>query len=210
VTSSFDPIAVGDQIAACEAEAAKAKGTLLECSKKSGALLLDVQRNHSEHLEAICIRAEISRSRRYELLAIAGGRRTEEENRQISKDRQDRKREKDKAAKANALPPPRPAPESVTTNVTDSPEASAERLKAEFAAMEEAEPTPVEAAKPQPASVEPISQPKAEAYPSREALAEFKVAADRWFPTMSDVDLSEAIDYALAFMHRRTRARRAA
>jgi hypothetical protein len=123
VTSSFDPIAVGDQIAAYEAEAGKARGFLLDFSKKSAALLLDVQQNHPDHLEAICSRVGISRSRRYELLAIAGGRRTEEENRQISKDRQDRKRAKDKAAKAKTLPPPKPEPESVTVDVTDSPEA---------------------------------------------------------------------------------------
>jgi hypothetical protein len=174
--------------------------------------LYDVQQNHPEHLEAICARVGISRSRRYELLAIAGGRRTEEENRQISNERQKKKRAKDKAEKFNTLPPPKL--ESVTADVTDSPVETAERRKAEYAAIEEAaetqppaEPSPVEAAEPQSASVEPISQPKA--YPTREALAEFKVAADRWLLTMSDVDLSEAIDYALAIMHRLTRERRA-
>jgi hypothetical protein len=191
VSVAFDPIAVGDEIAAYELEAAKAKGSLLECSKKSGALLLDVQQNHPEHLEVICTRVGISRSRRYELLAIAGGRRTEEENRQISKARQDRKREKDKAAKA--LPAPK-LEESVTTDVTDSqtsvdepetttdddPEVSAERRKAEYSAMEnaaeaqsdsvEAECAPVEASGPQLASVEAFSQPKVKATLSERAL----------------------------------------
>jgi hypothetical protein len=62
--TKFDPIIVGDQIAAYESEAAKAKGSLLEYSKKSGALLLDVKQSHPTYLEDICKRVGISRSRR--------------------------------------------------------------------------------------------------------------------------------------------------
>jgi hypothetical protein len=207
VMTKFDPIVVGDKIAAYELEAGKAKGSLLEYSKKSGALLFDVQQNHHEHLEAICARVGISRSRRFELLAIAGGRRTEEENKAISKARQEKKRAKDKAAKAKAIPPPKPVPESVTTNVTDSPEASAERRKAEYVAIAEmrpveAEPVPVEVHEPQPEAVEPVALPKPKNIPSGRALAEFKVAADHWISKMSKTDSVEAIDYAMAICNR--------
>jgi hypothetical protein len=197
----FDPVAVGDQIAAYEAEASKAKGALLDCSKKSGALLFDVQQNHPEHLEAICARVGISRSRRHELLMITSGRRTHEETKKKTKDRVDRHRAK---KRTQALPKPEfdcPLQADVTDNVEDS----AERRKAEYTALypdpvdeEHVEVEPIEAPQPQIAPVEP------------EALAEFKAAADRWLPNMSDVYVSEAIDYALAIMHRLTRERRAA
>jgi hypothetical protein len=204
VMTNFDPIAVGDQITAYELEAAKAKGSLLECSKKSGALLLDVQQNHPEHLEAIITRVGISRSRRYELLAIAGGRRTEEENKAISKARQEKKRAKGKDAKGNALPPPKQVPESVTTIVTDSPEASAERRKAEYAAMEtaeqpEAQPEPVEPPKPDPTVASEVKAKR-----SDQALGEFKFAAKRWLRDMNHHDRRKAFEYVSEMMDRFT------
>jgi hypothetical protein len=229
----FDPVAVGDQIAAYEAEASKARDTLLDCTKKSGALLLDVQQNHPEHLEAICAHVGLSRSRRCELLSIAGGRRSEEENRRISNERQKWKREKDKAAKSKSLPPPKSEPpESVTPVVTDSPEptdapppqpvtvatdpeptdevqASADRRKAEYEAMEAAEPGSSVGAKPaqveraEPAIVpEPIALPKVKVIPSDRALLEFKIAVDIWFPKMNETDREKALGYVKRFPRR--------
>jgi hypothetical protein len=224
----FDPIAIGDKIRNHLQKADKAKASQLEHVTAAGVLLLDVKENHPEELETMCQRIELGRSRRAELLMIASGKRTQEETAAKTKARVDKHRAE---KKAKALPKPEPEPNPLQSAVTDSPppranepvtvdddtpEASAERRKAEYAAIEkaaedrspEAEPGLVEATKPQSASVDPTLQPKA--YPSRDALTEFKVAADRWLPTMSDVGLVDAIDYALAIMHRLTRERRAA
>jgi septum formation inhibitor MinC len=204
--TKFDPIAVGDQIADHLSKADSAKASQLEHSTAAGALLLDVQKNHPKHLESICERIGLGHSRRGELLMIASGRRTQEENKRISKARQDKKRAKDRDAKAKALPPPKPEPpESVTPVVTDSPEASAARRKAEYAAMEaaaEVQPVDVAAPKSQPAPAEPVALPKSKVTPSGQALAEFKVAADCWISKMSKRDSHEAILYAMAIYNR--------
>jgi hypothetical protein len=104
--SKFDPIAVADKIAGHLAEADKADAAKREHSIAAGALLLDVQVNHPKHMDAICDRIGLKRSRRAELLMIARGRKTLEQSKAQNKARVKRHRTKKKAA---ALPPQRPS-----------------------------------------------------------------------------------------------------
>ena len=110
---NFDPIAVADEIAALETEAqdklAEAEDEFKIRSEKIAAILWDVKQHHPEHLDAICERAKIGRSRRYELLRIGSGRETAKQSRKESAKRQTKSRATKKA---------RAAAESVT--VTDS------------------------------------------------------------------------------------------
>src|ERR1700687_5547299 len=75
---NFAPIAVADEIAALETEAqdklAEAEDEFKSSSEKIAAILWDVKQHHPEHLDAICERPKIGRSRRYELLRIGSGR----------------------------------------------------------------------------------------------------------------------------------------
>jgi hypothetical protein len=89
---NFDPIAVADEIAALETEAqdklAEAEDEFKSRSEKIAAILWDVKQHHPEHLDAICERAKIGRSRRYELLRIGSGRETAKQSRKESAKRQ--------------------------------------------------------------------------------------------------------------------------
>jgi ParB-like chromosome segregation protein Spo0J len=109
----FDPIAVGDKITGHLAEADLAKGAVIEHSKAAGALLVEVAEKHPKHLEPICDRIKLGRSRMHELMQIAGGRRTAEEVKANTKKRVAKHR-----AKAKALPNPE-SESSVTRDVTD-------------------------------------------------------------------------------------------
>jgi hypothetical protein len=105
--TNFDPIAIGDEIAALESEAqgklAEAKGEFVSRSEKIAAILWDVKHHHPEHLDAICERAEIGLSRRKELLQIGSGRKTIKQSRQATAARQAKFKAK---KKANAAEPP--------------------------------------------------------------------------------------------------------
>ena len=104
VLPNFDPIAIGDEVAALEREAqsrlAGAKSEFASRSEKIAAILWDVKQHHPEHLDAICERAEIGLSRRKELLQIGSGRKTIRQSRQATAARQAKFRAKKKAAAA--------------------------------------------------------------------------------------------------------------
>ena len=91
VLSNFDPIAIGNEIAALEIEAqskpANAKDEFTSRSEKIAAILWEVKVHHPEHLKAICERAKIGRSRRKELFQIGRGSKTIEQSRQESAER---------------------------------------------------------------------------------------------------------------------------
>ncbi len=110
---NFDPVAIGDEVAALESEAqsklADAKGEFASRSEKIAAILWNVKQHHPEHLDAICERAEIGLSRRKELLQIGSGRKTIKQSRQATAARQAKFKAK---KKANAAEPP--ASEAVT------------------------------------------------------------------------------------------------
>jgi hypothetical protein len=107
VLPNFDPIAIGDDVAALEREAqsklADAKSEFASRSEKIAAILWDVKQHHPEHLDAICERAEIGLSRRKELLQIGSGRKTIRQSRQATAARQAKFKAK---KKANAAEPP--------------------------------------------------------------------------------------------------------
>ena len=108
VLSNFDPIAIGDEVAALEREAqsklADAKGEFASRSEKIAAILWNVKQHHPEHLDAICERAEIGLSRRKELLQIGSGRKTIKQSRQATAARQAKFKAK---KKAHAAEPPK-------------------------------------------------------------------------------------------------------
>jgi hypothetical protein len=107
VLPNFDAIAIGDEVAALEREAqsklADAKGEFASRSEKIAAILWKVKQDHPEHLDAICKRAGIGRSRRKELLQIGSGRKTVKQSRQTTAARQAKFKAK---KKANAAEPP--------------------------------------------------------------------------------------------------------
>jgi hypothetical protein len=194
--SEFDPIAVADKIAEHLAEADKAVAAHREHSMAAGALLLDVQENHPKHMEAICNRIRLGRSRRAELLMIAGGRKTLQESKAQNRARVQRHRTKKKAA---AVPPPRPSESPLQRPVMDDPpqpanrgndvdpDASADAMKMAHAAAE----TQIE-----PDTPKPTPKPGKSFKTSNVALAQFKVAVDHWLKQMSEDDTTEALAYA--------------
>jgi hypothetical protein len=114
--SNFDPIAIGDEIAALEMEAqsklADAKGEFTSRSEKIAAILWEVKVHHPEHLKAICERAKIGRSRRKELLQIGRGSKTIEQSRKESAKRQSRSRANRKARAMTVTAPASPHAET--------------------------------------------------------------------------------------------------
>lgn len=101
----FDPIAVGDKIAEHVAAADQARDRMDEHEKAAGALLLNVAKNHPEHLEAICDRIKLGLSRRKELLMIARGRKTVEQSRADNTARQHRHRARKRALRLPKVEP---------------------------------------------------------------------------------------------------------
>jgi hypothetical protein len=199
MTTNFDPIAVGDEIAGHLVEADKAAAANHEHSTAAGTLLLDVRENHPEHLDAICDRIGLGRSRRAELMMIAGGRKTVEQSRAQNKARVEKHRAKKKAA---TFPPPRPSENPLHPPVMDvpskpakqshdvAPEASADATNvAEVAA---------DAQTGADSEAKPVSKPARSWKNSAAALAEFKVAVKHWIRQMSPDDTAEAIAYAKA------------
>jgi hypothetical protein len=117
-------------------------------------------------------------------MRLAGGRVTDEQLRQEARERKQRSRERKKTRRPlspprdTGLPPPRPAEDSVTPPyVTESPEATAEQRKREYA---DAELSPQEKA----------------AKASARALAEFTVACRTWLPRMTVADQQRTLEVA--------------
>jgi hypothetical protein len=112
VLSNFDPIVIGNEVAALEMEAqsklADAKDEFVSRSEKIAAILWEVKVHHPEHLRAICERAKIGRSRRKELLQIGRGSKTIEQSRKESADRQSRSRANKKARAVTVTAPASP------------------------------------------------------------------------------------------------------
>jgi hypothetical protein len=140
---TFDPIAVGDKIkehlaeadyAQEESEAAwvtqyKADARARRHTRAAAKLLLDVKKHHAEHLDPICERIGLGQSRRYELLAIVEGRKTEEETKAGTNRRVQKHRKKKKEAatgktgkKEDASPSIQPGQDSVSPPETESGE----------------------------------------------------------------------------------------
>ena len=99
--TNFDPIKIGDELAELESRrrtnSLRRRASLLAARRKSLAILWDVKQHHPEHLDAICKRAKIGRSRRYELLRIGSGRETAKQSRKKSAKRQTKSRATKKA-----------------------------------------------------------------------------------------------------------------
>jgi hypothetical protein len=183
----FDPIAVGDKIAAHIAKADEAVSANREHSMAAGALLLDVAQNYPKHLEAICERIGLGLSRRKELLMIAGGRKTLEKSRADNKARQDRHR-----AKKRALPPPEPKPLQPPATASLDPEPKP--LQPPVTANLDPEPKPLHP--PVTANLDPdgkASKAKAKRSSDR-ALAEFRFAAGQYLPDMTADDRRKALE----------------
>jgi hypothetical protein len=107
---------------------ATAQAELISRSKALGLLLLEAKKRYPKvkDFEAFLGKVKgLKLSRAYDLMRLAGGRTTDEE---LKKDACERKRK----SRANRKPEPTATPPSV--KVTETPEASAERRKAEYAA----------------------------------------------------------------------------
>jgi hypothetical protein len=97
--TKFDPIAVGKEIAGHVADCDNAKAQVGEHAEAAGRLLLDAKENHSDDFEAVCKAAKLHKSRVYELMQIAGGRKTSEQVKAATKNRVKKHRAKKKISK---------------------------------------------------------------------------------------------------------------
>jgi hypothetical protein len=99
--TNFDPIAIGNEIAALEKEA---QSEFFSRSAKIAAILWDVKQHHKEHLDEVCRIAGIGRSRRKQLLQIGRGDKTLKKSRAENKTRVQRHRAKARAITVMAPP----------------------------------------------------------------------------------------------------------
>jgi hypothetical protein len=193
LVKKFDPIAVGDQIKSHIDQADKAKAIHDEHVRAAGKLLLDVATNHPKQMDAICKRIGLGDSRRYELLAIAGGRKTLAESRAQNNERQKRFRKKRRfrnknksAAQSNGASGANGAPlhpgvtEPAGNNV--DPDASADAMKAAHAAQDGS-------AKP------PLTPEEIAARSNKWALREIKMAVRRFAKHLTEAGMQEAVEY---------------
>jgi hypothetical protein len=175
---NFDPVAIGNEIAALEAEtqnsftAAKgeyeAAGALhISRSEVIAAKLWDVAQHHPEHLDAVCERAKIGETRRYELLQIGGGRKTIEKSRAENAARQKRLQDKRKAAVAEQK---KAAAAAAAARPLVTEKATTKQGKADKGKS---------AAKPKPIK-------------SSMALAEIDAFTKHWFPLLNERDQVKA------------------
>jgi hypothetical protein len=190
--------AAGKKIVAHITAGDQAKEKAVEHYKAAGLLLLDVSNKHPKDFTAFLTRscAALGRSRAYELMQMAGGRKTVEQIRADTKKRVDRHRAKNKQRPLQKPVTDQPevadAP-TIAPNPEPTSEASAEQRKAQYAAQD---PAAIEA--PAIAPELPIDALKAtpKSKKSKRALAEFKVAVDLWFAMMDPADKAEAATYA--------------
>lgn len=143
-------------------------------SKIVGELLLEAKRRHPKvkDFEAFLKGVDgLKLSRAYDCMRIAGGRATDE---QLREEARERKR------KSRAKKIPKPEPLSVThTNVTESPEISAEQRRAESARLDET------------------------AKGSADYLADFKMACRDLLPKITDAnDRIDALAYVQTVLKR--------
>jgi hypothetical protein len=143
--TAFDLIAVGDKITFHLGEAEKALKASEQAydehtthRRTAAALLLDVAQNHPEYLEELCTRIKLGLSRRKELLAIAGGKKTVEKSRADNTARQRRHRAK-KRKSASIKTEPLQGPVTAKSGNGTDPDESADDRKRAYAAAERAE-----------------------------------------------------------------------
>jgi hypothetical protein len=177
---NFDPIRIGDEVAALESEAQAAKGVFDDRSAKIAAILWNIKQHHSEHLKAVCERAGIGRSRRKQLLQIGSGSKTLEKSRAENKTRVQRHRAKARAITVMAPLAATRAEPNKPDNNTDPDESAA---KADHAANEG------NGARAVRANAKPKSNKSL-------AKSEFAYACDHWLPLMPRHDQVEALRYA--------------
>jgi hypothetical protein len=183
--TNFDPIKIGDEIAALESEAqgklAEAKAEFASRSEKIAAILWDVKQHHPEHLKAVCERGGIGRSRRKQLLQIGSGSKTLEKSRAENKTRVQRHRAKARAITVMATPAEAGAKSQPETGNNDPAKSGTETASAHAANESEAA---------------PATKPKPTPSKSSKALAQFKVACDHWLPLLNERDQDQASTHA--------------
>jgi hypothetical protein len=175
-----------------------AKAELISRSMTVGRLLLEAKKLYPALKDFNAYLAKVKglgQSRAYELLALAGGRKTDEEIRQATRDRVKKHRAKSlPKAKPIPLPEPKlvpeqepvPSPENSVTspNVTETEaaEASAEQRKAAYAGAEHAD---------DPEYTDFLNDDRAEKA-SASALIKFTEACRTWLPLLTPYDGEKA------------------
>jgi hypothetical protein len=197
-TTTFDPIAIGDEIKSHLDQAADTIRPSEEAKKAhndhitaAAALLYDVQQNHPNELESMCKRIGVKKSRRDELLAIGGGRKTLEATRAATRERQARLREEKKKKAAEKAEADKAAAvaqalaEAQTKAATDplQPDVSGD-------ADNENEPD---------STLDPTQR-------SARALKAFKVAALKYLPDMGPSDQRRALEFVSETIKQRREA----
>jgi hypothetical protein len=179
---NFDIGKIVAEITALESEAQTAKGVYDDRSTKIAAILWEVKQHHPEHLDEVCERTGIGRSRKFELLQIGSGRKSVKQSRQESAKRQTKSRVAKKGREGGARSRIRDVTDSKPSPDTD-PDEGAARMKAAYAANEGA-------AKKRTSGI--ANTPK----------AEFQFACDHWIPRMSRHDQIEALRYVQDIVER--------
>jgi hypothetical protein len=162
-----------------------AQAELVSKSKIVGQLLLEARKRHPKvvEFEAFLKRVNgLKLSRAYDLMRLAGGRITDEQLRQESRERVRKHRAKKK------LPKPTPEPVSVTDpHVTESPEIGLDQRKAEMAALDKTT---------DDTTVEEHLDPTPEKKQSARCLNEFKIACRTYLPKLTENDWFKAVLFA--------------
>jgi hypothetical protein len=170
----FDVEAAAEQLKQYQVEIENYKAGQIASTRKAAKLLLNVAQNHSKDLDKVCDLAGIGRSRRMELLAIARGRKTEQQTRDDTNNRSKKRRDAERAKKKHhdskrAKKPAelqRPEVSPLHPPATDTGGAGAAPLKP------------------------PLSTPN-------EAMANFRYACEAWLPKMPPVAKPAALRFAL-------------
>ncbi len=163
--------------------AEEVKTELVSKSKAVGMVLLEVKKRHPnvKDFDAFLKKAKgLQLSRAYDCMAIAGGRKTDAENREQIRNRVEKHRAKKLPPPLNAEPEqspesPLPPPPVTSSNVTESAEVSAADRQQDMAAIAGAELTREEK--------------------SDDALVKFKQACEQYCNEMIEADLKNARVY---------------
>ena len=174
--------AAGKEIVAHITAGDQAKDKAVEHYKAAGLLLLDVSKTTSQGFHDFYAPPRgLRASRAYELMQMAGGRKTVEQIRADTKKRVDRHRAKNKQ---------RPLEEPVTDNATleDKQEVAPADAHEAVPAADEPEVVPPHTPEGTPADPFPMWE---------RAFAEIKFAVDAWMPKMTLVTRGRALAYPL-------------
>jgi hypothetical protein len=168
----------------------EAQAKLVSRSKEIGLLVLEAKKRHPKvaDFEAFLKGVNgLKLSRAYDLMALAGGRKTDAELREETRERVRKHRAKKKLPKPEPVSVTDPDVTESSKRITQSPEITAEERRAQNAALD---------AEPAPTPPEPDRSPDEKgSRRSAIALNEFKLACKTYLPRLTSEDWVRASNW---------------